>query len=634
MQKRILLCLYAAFLILSGCHRVVFVSDRDGRQQIYKSWDNGSFQTNISNNSYTDDFPDLSPDADRIVFASFRELAGQNLYIMDLDGANLQQVTTGTGQRILPRWAPNDLIAFVYPAYSKNAQIWTVKSDGTGLRQATFPTAMESDDGGHDFYAAGQRLVFSRYDQTTRRTDLFSTAAEASGAVQRITQTPDISETLPAVSHDGRLLACRAFHHTPLRDAIRIFEVGSWAMVREISLPPPAKINIAGISFSRDDQRLFFSAEASDVPVPSQEKRQEIFSIKLDGTDLRRLTANQARDFLPVAIGRTRQTPARVPVLFVHGHSGNATAAWRQPGSPGTTSFDAVLAANPGLLIDPIYLELPVHGGSDPVIQARSIAEDAVDILAAIEGGADSHGVPQTGILNRPEYAGTGKVALVGYSQGAISSRYYLKNLMGTRRNGAITVSVFAALAAPNHGVGGTFSCGDASQPDRSIRELCGGRTATPVSQSLPCGACPGNIAPALFSTNLPGDETFLTDLNGHPFSANCSGYIARPELEAPRSRPSTPDGVLYLNLYAANNEDLIVGGDTQSLDCFGRRLARLHAPDAINRQISGVPAALPHTVHGNFPHHRPTICTVLKTVVNQQVPAAEEDPCAGLSVP
>jgi hypothetical protein len=154
------------------------------------------------------------------------------------------------------------------------------------------------------------------------------------------------------------------------------------------------------------------------------------------------------------------------------------------------------------------------------------------------------------------------------------------------------------------------------------------------ISQGLPCGACPGNFAPALFSTNLAGDETFLTDLNGHPFSADCNGPIVQPELEAPRSRPSTPGGVLYLNWYAANNEDLIVGGDTQSLECFGRRLARLHAPDAVNRQISRVPSTLPQTVHGNFPHHRPTICAVLKTVVNQQVPAEGEDACAGLSVP
>jgi pimeloyl-ACP methyl ester carboxylesterase len=362
--------------------------------------------------------------------------------------------------------------------------------------------------------------------------------------------------------------------------------------------------------------------------------RQEICSLKLDGTDLQRLTANQTGDLQPVAIGRTRQTPARLPVLFVHGHSGDASAAWQQPGSVGTTSFAAVLAANPGLAIDPVYLDLPVHGGSDPAIQARSIADDALDILAAIEGGPDSKGVQQTGVLNRPEYAATERVALVGYSQGAISSRYYLKNLMGTRRSGAITVSVFAGLAAPNHGAGGVFSCGNASQPDRSARELCGGRTATLVSQGLPCGTCSGNMAPALFSTNLPGDDTFLSGLNGHPFSTDCGGPIAQPELEAPRSRPTTPNGVLYLNLYAANNEDLIVGGDTQSLDCYGRRLARLHAPDAFNRQVSGVPSTLPQAVHGNFPHYRPTICSVLKTIVNQQVPAESEDPCAGLSVP
>src|SRR4029453_3762636 len=34
---------------------------------------------------------------------------------------------------------------------------------------------------------------------------------------------------------------------------------------------------------------------------------------------------------------------------------------------------------------------------------------------------------------------------------------------------------------------------------------------------------------------------------------------------------------------------DVLVGGDTQS-DCLGRKLARNLAPDAVNREISGVP--------------------------------------------
>lgn len=637
MQKRTLCSLFAVLLALSGCTRVVFVSDRDGRRQIYTSWENGEFQTNISNNGYADEFPDISPEADRIVFASQRESSGQNLYVMDLAGANLQPLTSGSGQRTRPRWAPNDRIAFVFPAASQNAQIWTVKSDGTGLGQATFPGSMESDDAGHDFFAAGRKIVFSRFDRAAGGHDLYTTAADGSGAIQRITQTADISETLPAVSHDGALLACRAFYNAASRDVIRIFQVEGWTLVREIGLPPLVEGNISGIDFSRDDQRLFFSAQAMMGTTPTPQARQEIFSIRLDGSDLQRLTANQFSDVSPVAVARNRQAaPTRLPVLFVHGHAGDAAAAWQQPGSAGTTSFAAVLAANPGLAIDPFYLNLPVHGGSDPAVLGRSIAADALDILAAIEGGPDSGGVDRPGILKRAEYAANGKVALVGYSQGAISSRYYLKNLMGTRRSGAITVSVFAALAAPNHGAGGTFSCGNDAQPDRSARELCGGRTASVASQTSSCGACLKTIFPPVpgdpdpFSTNQTGDDAFLTDLNGHPFSADCNGAITHPELEAPRSRPSTPGGVLYLNLYAANNDDLIVGGDTQSMDCYGRRLARLHAPDAANRQISGVP----QTVHVNFPHHRPTICTVLRTISDQQVPDENVDACVGLAVP
>lgn len=144
-----------------------------------------------------------------------------------------------------------------------------------------------------------------------------------------------------------------------------------------------------------------------------------------------------------------------------------------------------------------------------------------------------------------------------------------------------ITVSEFVALAAPNHGAGGTFSCGNENEPDRSTRQLCGGRTAGILSQAQPCGSC--SPEPIPFTTNLAGDETFLNDLNGHDYRLNCSEQaIPCPEREAPRSRPTTPGGVLYVNLYAAGNEDLVVGGQTQSLDCLGRRLARNHAPETV----------------------------------------------------
>ena len=48
-----------------------------------------------------------------------------------------------------------------------------------------------------------------------------------------------------------------------------------------------------GIAFSADDARLLFSA------IPPNETKREIYSIKLDGSDLKRLTTNSWDDFYP-----------------------------------------------------------------------------------------------------------------------------------------------------------------------------------------------------------------------------------------------------------------------------------------------------------------------------------------------
>jgi hypothetical protein len=92
---------------------------------------------------------------------------------------------------------------------------------------------------------------------------------------------------------------------------------------------------------------------------------------------------------------------------------------------------------------------------------------------------------------------------------------------------------------------------------------------------------------------------------------------------------------VLYANFYAANNADLLVGGHTQDSDCLGRKLARNLAPDAHNREISGVPGGFANLeTHGNFPHHWPTICMTLRTLADHQVPADQLQACAGLTQP
>jgi hypothetical protein len=315
-------------------------------------------------------------------------------------------------------------------------------------------------------------------------------------------------------------------------------------------------------------------------------------------------------------------------VLFVHGAAGGVGVTWFEAGAD--TSVAAALAANPQLPIDAFYVEMPLHGGGENL--ARGVQDHALDILAFIEGGADSRGGQQVGILNLPAYQAVGKVAVVGYSLGTMSTRHYIKNLMGTRRGGAVTISEFVALASPNHGIASlVIGCDVPDQQDRVARQLCGGRTATLISAALPCG-CVGS-PPAVFTSNAGDDETFLETLNGHPLGDSCATTPAAAPTEAPRSRPTESAGILYASVYAAGNADLLVGGETQHTDCVGRRLARNLAPDAQNREIAGVPGPVAD-VHGNVPHHWPTICMALRTVVDHAVPADQVQACAGLTRP
>lgn len=324
---------------------------------------------------------------------------------------------------------------------------------------------------------------------------------------------------------------------------------------------------------------------------------------------------------------RPQLSPARLPVVFIHGAQSGAGTTWFEPGS-GTSVADA-LGVNPQLPIDAFYMEMRLHTAAQP----HGVEDDALDIQAMIEGGVDSQGRTQVGILNMPVYKKLGRVAIVGYSLGTMTSRYYIKNLMGSRLNSAITVSEFVTLASPNHGISLYFNpmtltwvaCGVLNQQDRIARQLCGGKKASLWTDGAPCGCAP--FPPAVFTSNVADDATFLETLNGHPLSESCRTQ-PYADSEAPRSRPTEPDGVLYVNLYASNNADPLVGGNTDS-DCVGRRLARNLANDAINEEISTGLA----DVHENFPHQWEAICMTLRTVTDHQAPGLAQA-CTGLTQP
>ena len=86
-------------------------------------------------------------------------------------------------------------------------------------------------------------------------------------------------------------------------EVINIVSVGTWTPSSQITLQPPiGGRRIGALAFSDDDERLYVATKSADVSASPDIKKYEIFSVKLDGTDVKRLTNNSALDLFPSAI--------------------------------------------------------------------------------------------------------------------------------------------------------------------------------------------------------------------------------------------------------------------------------------------------------------------------------------------
>src|SRR5262249_21853308 len=54
------------------CSKIAFASARDGNYEIYEMNPDGTNPTRLTNNAFTDDFPDISPNGNKITFESNR----------------------------------------------------------------------------------------------------------------------------------------------------------------------------------------------------------------------------------------------------------------------------------------------------------------------------------------------------------------------------------------------------------------------------------------------------------------------------------------------------------------------------------------------------------------------------------
>jgi len=116
----------------------------DRNYEIYIMDPDGKNQVNLTNNSDMDLVPSLSPDGKKILFMSDRKWEPDNkvddnwdIFIMDVDGGNVKNLTGNLKPDFMPSWSPDGTMIVFCSEHSNFGHIWVMNAEGTRFLRIT-----------------------------------------------------------------------------------------------------------------------------------------------------------------------------------------------------------------------------------------------------------------------------------------------------------------------------------------------------------------------------------------------------------------------------------------------------------------------------------------------------------------
>lgn len=310
--------------------QLAFRSKLDGDMDIYTLQADGSGLTRLADDLETDTRPIWSADGSQLLFASNRRRGNLHfdLFTMNADGSSVTQLTDLEQSALHAHWSPaHDKIVFTGTDNLSSAsdfEIFVMNADGSGL---TNLTQSEGLDDQAVWSPDGAKIAFvSRRDDNE---EIYVMNADGSGLV-RLTND-DAKDRDPSWSPDGQMLLFSSTRFgdydifamnadgtevTRLTNYLGHERYPAWqpltadaalaALPAEPAVmtpPPPPMGQIEGVN-----GRFVFDADLED--------NFDIYSINANGSDLRRLTFNQAKDADPA------WSPDGSQVVFVSDRDG------------------------------------------------------------------------------------------------------------------------------------------------------------------------------------------------------------------------------------------------------------------------------------------------------------------------
>lgn len=284
--------------LAAGCQHLVFTSDRSGQDRLYRMR-TGSGPPSTAALPAPDGlaraYPAVSPGRDQLAYVR----GGTEVVVRDLAGAGPERVVAGgPGVKRWPRWScGRERIAYAERTEGQDdARLLVVRADGTGQ-----PVVVASPGtyGGHTFALDGEVLIYSAVPAGGQELALFLVSVDGSVSPAPFMGSPPSFEELPTLSHGGELLA---WLHGQARQpgterTVMVVDARTFAPRHQLVLPPAQDTGrIGSIGFWGNDGGLYLGVIPALPATPPAPDRSELFSVRLDGGGLTRLTSNQAFD--------------------------------------------------------------------------------------------------------------------------------------------------------------------------------------------------------------------------------------------------------------------------------------------------------------------------------------------------
>ena len=287
----IVLVLTPLMVVVEAQGQIAFVSQRDGNPEIYVMDNDGGNQQNLTNNPDNDWSPSWSPAGKRIVFFSNRDghvhviqgVPAYEIYVMDADGGNQRRLTNDLSDDRDPSWSPDGKRIAFQSDRDGNPEIYVMDADGGNLQNLTNNPDLDQFP---SWSPDGKRIVFSSVREGHFTYEIYVMDADG-GNLQRLTENHK-NDWFPSWSPDGKRIAFASDRKADLENfEIYVMDANGGNLQRLTE----NRAYDWRPSWSPDGKRIAFMSERDGNP--------QIYVMDADGGNQQNLTNNHRSDSGP-----------------------------------------------------------------------------------------------------------------------------------------------------------------------------------------------------------------------------------------------------------------------------------------------------------------------------------------------